>query len=373
MASDFYEVLGVQRGASADEIKKAYRRRAQELHPDKNPDDQAAEEKFKEVARAYEVLSDPEARARYDRYGEAGLTGAGGGDGFGAGGFGDLFGSIFGEAFGFGGGPSGPPRGQDIETYADVTLEQVITGGVVPVEVRTAVRCEDCNGTGAGEGTRPVACSDCGGTGQQRRVRQSMLGQMVTTSSCQRCGGLGEVIVTPCKSCNGDGRKITNVTYQVDIPAGVDTGQTLRLTGCGAVGPRGGASGDLYVHARVAPDDIFQRDGFDLVTFLAVSYPQAVLGTTAQIDTFDGEKTLTIEPGTHPNTEIVLPNLGIPRLNQRGRSHGRGNMRIIITIEVPTDPSEEELVLIKKLAEVTGDTVGTPAKGLKARLRSAFS
>lgn len=370
MATDFYQVLGVQRNASSDAIKKAYRVKAREFHPDSNPDDPQAEERFKEVARAYEVLSDPDSRARYDRYGEDGLSGAGMADGFGAGGLGDLFGSIFGDAFSFtGGAQSGPPRGQDIEAYADISLAHVITGGAVPVEVRTAVRCDDCNGSGAGEGTKPVSCSDCAGTGQQRRVRNSMLGQMITTSPCQRCGGIGEVVVTPCKSCGGDGRKITNVTYQVDIPAGVDTGQTLRLSGCGAVGPRGGGTGDLYVHARVARDEIFSRDGFDLVTVLPISFAQAVLGLTMNIDTFDGEKKLTVPKGTQPHTELVLPGLGIPRLNQRGRAGGRGDLRVIVTVEVPTKPSAEELELITRLAELNGDDTGDGSKSLIDRLK----
>ena len=374
MTSDFYEVLGVARGASADDIKKAYRRKAREFHPDSNPDNAQAEEKFKEVARAYEVLSDPQSRDRYDRFGESGL-GGGMSDGFSGGGLGDIFEAFFGEAspFGNSGGPAGPPRGQDIEAYAEMTLDQVITGGAIPVDVRTAVRCDDCSGTGAGEGTEPVTCSDCGGSGQQRRVRQSILGQMVSTSTCPRCSGQGRVIVTPCKSCNGEGRKITNVTFQVDIPAGVDTGQTLRLTGRGAVGPRGGATGDLYVHVRVKPHADFTRDGFDLVSWLHISYAQAVLGVSLDIETFDGEKKINVPAGTQPNTEIVLAHLGIPQLNSRGRAHGRGDLRVLVTIEVPKNPSDGELVLIKQLAELNGEATGNAPKGFAARLRSAFS
>ncbi len=264
--ADYYELLGVSRNATADEIKKAYRRQARELHPDAKPGDQAAEERFKQVAQAYEVLSDADSRARYDRYGEAGVGSAGGGpnigDMFNGGGFGDLFDAFFGggsNPFGGGGrgGPAGPPRGQDLEVVADITFAQAVFGATLPVEVRTALRCDDCDGSGAGSGTQPVTCSECNGRGQVQRVRQSLLGQMVTASACPRCGGLGQVIVTPCPTCKGDGRVITEKTYQVDVPAGVDTGSTLRLTGRGAVGPRGGGAGDLYVHIRVAAHETF--------------------------------------------------------------------------------------------------------------------
>ena len=212
--ADYYELLGVSRTASADEIKKSYRRLARELHPDANPGDAAAEEKFKQVARAYEVLSDPDQRARYDRFGEQGMGGAGGGAGdfFGGagGGLGDLFDAFFGGGSPFGGtrGPAGPPRGQDLEVVADIAFEQAVFGATVPVTVRTASRCDDCNGSGAGGGTQPVTCSECNGRGQVQRVRQSMLGQMVTSSACPKCGGLGQVVVTPCASCNGEGRTI---------------------------------------------------------------------------------------------------------------------------------------------------------------------
>ena len=202
MASDFYGILGVDRGASADDIKRAYRKRARELHPDANPDDPSAEDKFKELSRAYEVLSDPQTRANYDRFGEAGLGGAtSGGDPFSGGGLGDIFDAFFGGNSPFGGGfsgrgPAGPPRGQDLEVIADVSFQDAVFGGTVPVTVKTALRCDDCSGTGAGAGTKPVQCVDCDGTGQVRRVRQSLLGQMVTASPCQRCGGIGQVVAT---------------------------------------------------------------------------------------------------------------------------------------------------------------------------------
>ena len=266
MSSDFYELLGVSKSANQDTIKKAYRQKARELHPDANPDDPAAEEQFKLVSRAYETLSDTEARSRYDRFGEAGLSG--GGDPFGGGGSGGL-GDIFEAFFGGGGGgqrgQSGPPRGQDLEVTARIDLQGVMFGVEVSVDVKTAVTCDLCAGSGAGSGTQPVKCSECDGHGQVRRLRQSILGQMVSTSSCGRCSGTGQVIMTPCVRCSGDGRIASKETYKVDVPAGIHSGQTLRVTDRGAVGARGGPAGDLYVHVAVAQHERFRRDEDDLV------------------------------------------------------------------------------------------------------------
>ena len=372
--ADYYELLGVPRSASGDELKKAYRRLARELHPDANPGDSAAEEKFKQVARAYEVLSDPEARARYDRFGEQGVGGAGGpnvGDMFGGGGLGDLFEAFFGGGSPFGGsggrGPAGPPRGQDLEVVADVAFEQAVFGATVPVTVRTALKCDDCGGSGAGEGTKPVTCSECNGRGQVQRVRQSMLGQMVTSSACPKCGGLGQVIVTPCAKCNGDGRVITEKTYQVDVPAGVDTGSTLRLTGRGAVGQRGGGAGDLYVHIRVAAHEQYRRENDDLVTDLPVSIAQAALGTKFLLPTLDGDEEILVPAGTQPGREFVLRQRGVPRLQGRGR----GDLRVRVKVEVPTKLTEFETELLKKFADARGEEVHSE-HGLFARIKSAF-
>jgi molecular chaperone DnaJ len=375
--ADYYELLGVARTANTEEIKRAYRRKARELHPDAN---EGTEEEFKQVARAYEVLSDPEARARYDRFGEPGVGGAGQpgngfGDMFGGGGLGDIFDSLFGGAGPFGGGRSGggpaaPPRGQDLEIVADVTFEQAVFGATVPVDVRTAIRCSECDGSGAGAGTQPVVCADCNGRGQVQRVRQSMLGQMVTTSACSRCGGLGKVIVTPCPQCHGEGRQITEKTYQVDIPAGVDTGSTLRLTGRGAVGPRGGGAGDLYVHIRAGVHDIYRREEDDLVADLPVSIAQAALGTTVMLPTLDGEDEQIVVPhGTQPGKQFVFRARGVPRLQSRGR----GDLRVVVDVRVPTKLSEFEAELLRKYAESRGEPVGEAAKGLFSRIKSAFS
>ena len=373
--ADYYGLLGVPRTASTDEMKKAYRKLARELHPDANPNDPAAEERFKQVARAYEVLSDPEQRARYDRFGEQGVGGAGqsAGDFFGAGGggIGDLFDAFFGgggSPFGGGSrGPAGPPRGQDLEVVADIAFEQAVFGATVPVSVRTAVKCDECGGSGAGGGTKPVTCSDCNGRGQVQRVRQSLLGQMVTSSACQRCGGLGQVVVTPCTSCNGDGRVITEKVYQVDVPAGVDSGSTLRLTGRGAVGPRGGGSGDLYVHVRVAAHEHYRREGDDLVTDLPVSIAQATLGARFPLATLDGDEEIVVPAGTQPGREFVLRQRGVPRLHGRGR----GDLRVRVDVQVPTKVSDFEAELLRKFAESRGEELHQE-HGLFARIKSAF-
>lgn len=374
--ADYYELLGVAKSASPDEIKKAYRKRARELHPDANPGDSAAEEQFKQVAKAYEVLSDADLRARYDRFGEQGVGGNGGpnlGDMFNGGGLGDLFDAFFGGGggpFGQGGGrgPAGPPRGPDLEAVADISLEQAAFGATMPVTVRTAVRCDDCNGSGAAEGTKAVTCSECNGRGQVQKVRQSLLGQMVTSSVCPRCNGAGQVIASPCPTCSGDGRTVTEKTFQVDIPAGVDTGSTLRLTGRGAVGPRGGSAGDLYVHIRVAQHERFVRDGDDLIHELAVSIAQAALGTKFTLETLDGDEDIVVPPGTQPGKEFTLRGRGITRLQGRGR----GDLRVRIRVDVPTKLTDAEADLLRRYAEGRGEHVQAE-HGFFSKIKSAFT
>jgi molecular chaperone DnaJ len=367
--SDYYELLGVPSDATADEIKKAYRRRARQLHPDANPGDPATEERFKEVARAYEVLADPELRARYDRFGEAGL-GRGGSDPFQASGFGDIFDAFFGGGSPFGGGqgPSGPPRGQDLEVVADVSFEDAVFGTRLPVTIKTAVLCDDCEGSGSASGTRPTTCPECGGLGQVRRVRQSLFGQMMTAGPCPRCAGSGQVIAQPCRACRGEGRRLEDRTYHVDVPAGIDTGSTLRLIGRGAVGPRGGGAGDLYVHLRVRPHDRFRREGYDLATEVAVSFPQAVLGAHLSLETLDGDEALTIPPGTQPGRQVRVRNKGVPHVEGRGR----GDLVVHITVDVPSRVSVTEEELVRRLAQERGDAVDPPTTGLVGRIKSAF-
>jgi molecular chaperone DnaJ len=284
-----------------------------------------------------------------------------------------LFSAFFGGSpFGSAGssGPSGPPRGQDLEVRADLAFEQAVFGTTLPVTVRTAVRCETCGGSGAGAGTQPITCLECAGSGQVQRVRRGPFGQMVTMSVCSRCGGLGQVIVTPCEACEGHGRIVEDRTFQVDVPAGVDSGSTLRLAGRGAVGPRGGEAGDLYVHLRVKPHERFERVGNDLVTTVEVSMVQAALGTTLTLPTLDGDEELRVPAGSQHGREFVLKGRGVPMV--RGR--GRGDLRVELAVEIPTrlPPAQEEL--LRRLAEERGEVVDPPGgSGLFSRIKSAFS
>jgi molecular chaperone DnaJ len=370
MATDYYELLGVSRTATADEIKRAYRRLARELHPDANPDDSQAEARFKEVAQAYEVLSDPEKRRRYDMFGPEGAEGGGDPFGFG-GGVGDIFEAFFGATgspFGGGRDAGGPARGSDLEVAVDIEFEQAVFGTQAPVSVRTAVPCETCEATGAAPGTHPETCPECGGAGQVRRVRQSILGQMVTAAPCTRCGGYGQMIASPCSDCRGEGRRIEQKTYTVDIPAGVDTGSTLRLGNLGAVGPRGGGHGDLYVHVRVRPHDRFQRQGNDLIDELHVAFTQATLGTVFTYDTLDGQEDLVIPKGTESGRVFRLRGRGVPHVQGRGR----GDLLVQVVVDTPSDldPAQEDL--LRQLAALRGEEVAPEDTGLFSRIRSAF-
>ncbi len=366
--ADYYALLGVSRDATADDIKRAYRKLARQWHPDTNPDPAAAE-RFKEVAQAYEVLSDPEKRARYDRFGPDGVD-APMGAGFGAGSINDIFDAFFGGASPFGGGrrAGGRPRGTDLEVVLDLAFEDAVFGSRQPIEVRTAVVCETCEATGARPGTHATRCAECGGTGQVQRIRQSFLGQMVTNSVCPRCGGQGEAIPDPCPDCGGEGRRIEQRTYTVDIPAGVDTGSTLRLTGRGAAGIRGGAAGDLYVHVRVQPHDRFTRDGVDLHVDVPVSIAQAALGTTVVLETLDGPEDVVIPRGTQPGTTFRLRGLGVPHLERRTR----GDLLVHVSVQVPEDLDEAQESLLRQLAAGRGEDVAPPGEGLFSKIRSAF-
>jgi molecular chaperone DnaJ len=367
---DLYEVLGVSRTASADEIKKAYRRLARQLHPDANPGDAEAEARFKEVAVAYEVLSDPEKRQRYDAFGPEGLRGMGGAQGDVFGGFGDLFETLFGSGV-FGqarSGAAGPPRGQDLEVVAEIGFELAVFGGEHSVGLRTAVACGDCEATGAAPGSSATTCSVCGGTGQVRRVRQSILGQMVTAGRCHQCGGAGQVIERPCPTCAGEGRVITEKSYTVQIPPGVDTGATLRLSGRGAAGVRGGPHGDLYVHLQVLRHERFERQGFDLTHQLRIAATQAALGVTLPFETLDSSEELVIPRGTQTGRVFRFRGRGVPHLEGRGR----GDVLVQVLVDTPTDLGEEQEELLRRLAELRGEAVAEPETGLLGRIRSAF-
>ncbi len=376
MAADYYEVLGVSRSASGEEIKRAYRRLARELHPDTNPDARA-EERFKELGVAYETLADPERRRAYDTYGPEGLRGAGaGGNPFG-GGIGDIFDAFFGgSGGGFGGGPfggqsrgpGGPPRGADMEVALDLAFEEAVFGATREVSLRLPVACATCEGSGARPGTAPVTCAECGGAGQVRRVRQSILGQMVTAGPCPRCGGVGRTVADPCPDCRGEGRRTEARTVQVVVPAGVDHGVTLRLGGEGAAGLHGGGSGDLYVHLRVRPHERFERDGYDLVEVLHVPVTQAALGAELAYETLDGREALIVPAGTQTGRDLRLRGRGVPHVEGRAR----GDLRVRVVVDTPTELSPEEDELLRRLAQIRGHEVAPPGSGLLSRIRGAF-
>lgn len=369
MAGDYYELLGVSHNATSEEIKRAYRRRARELHPDTNPDP-VAEAEFKEVAKAYETLSDPQRRAYYDRFG-ADEGARVGGSPFGSD-LGDIFDAFFGGGSPFGGSNArarrGPQRGPDLEVVATLTLEDAVFGCETDVTVRTALACDTCEATGAAPGTSSETCRQCGGTGQVSRVRQSMLGQMMTTSVCGACRGEGTVIASPCPECRGEGRVVEEKILTVDVPPGVDTGSMLRLTGRGAVGLRGGGAGDLYVQIEVEEDPRFERSGSTLRHRLHIPVTQAALGAVVELETFDGVEELVIPRGTATGRVFRLRGRGVPHLERRGR----GDLEVEIVVDTPTDLSDEEAELLTRLAEIRGHEVGEPESGFMSKFRSAF-
>jgi molecular chaperone DnaJ len=365
--SDLYELLGVSRDASADEIKKAYRKRARELHPDANPDDPQAEERFKAIAGAYDVLSDDAKRSQYDRFGTVGNNSAGGDPFGGAGGFGDLFEAFFnmsGNA-----GSRGSQRGADLEVSTTLTLEDTITGIEKEVTVRTAVTCDTCEATGSAEGSQASTCDTCQGAGQVRQVRQSILGQMVTTGVCPTCAGQGQIISNPCSACAGEGRRVEDRTYTVNIPAGVGHGSTLRLSGKGAVGPRGSGAGDLYVEIRLSPHPVFTRDGTYLSADLHVAVTQAALGTTINFGTIDGDVQVEVPAGSQSGKRFRVRNRGVPSL--RGKS--RGDLHLTLVVDTPVELTDEEEALLRELAKVRSESVTEPREGFVSKIRSAFS
>ncbi len=361
---DYYQLLGVERSASQDEIKRAYRRLARELHPDANPGDPSAEARFKQVAEAYEALGDPERRARYDRFGSSGSRG---GDPFAGGGLGDLFDAFFNTG---GRAESGPQRGADLEVVAQLTLEDVVQGVAKDVAVRTAVSCDTCEATGAAPGSEVSRCDQCGGTGQVRQVRQSILGQMVTTTACARCSGEGVTISSPCPDCSGEGRRVEEQTYSVEVPAGVDDGSTLRLTGRGAVGRRGGGAGDLYVQVRVEDHPLFVRNGEDLLAELHIPATQAALGAAVGFASLDGEIEVDVPSGAQTGKPFRFRDKGVPRL----RSRGRGDLVLTLVVDTPTDLTPEQEDLLRLLAKERGEEVKAPGEeGLLGRFKSKFS
>jgi molecular chaperone DnaJ len=366
---DYYDVLGVATNATEDEIKKAFRALARQYHPDANPDNPEAAERFKEINEAYETLKDPERRRRYDMFGPNGAN-AGAGAPFGSGAFGlnDLFDAFFGGGDPFGGGPHGPERGSDAETSLRVTLEDVVFGARKTLDLRMPVPCDECDASGCRPGTHPDRCATCEGTGEVRHVRRSLLGQLVTAAPCQTCSGTGQVIPNPCETCRGTGRVNGGTSIDVDLPKGIDDGQRLRLSGRGPAAPRGGPSGDLYVSVHVQPHQDFERRGDDLWRAVPVSITQATLGTNVDLNTLDGEQPLEVPPGTQHGTQFRMKGLGVPSL----RNGRRGDLVAEVNVEVPTRLNQDEAELLAQFAEMRGEQVTPPHEGLFSRIRSAF-
>ena len=363
---DFYELLGVSRRATDGEIKAAYRRLARELHPDSGHGDPEAEERFKLVTLAYETLRDPEKRQVYDTYGAEGLRQGARSGGVDFGDVSDIFEAFFGRGFGGGVTRRGPPQGSDVEVAARLTFAEAVFGAEPEVTVRAAVTCDTCAGSGARPGTSPVTCTSCRGAGEVRRVRQSILGQMVTSAPCPTCGGIGEEVPSPCTECGGDGRVVEERVLTVKVPPGVDDGSVLRVPGGGAVGPRGGPPGDLYVHLRVAADPRFRREGADLIHELHVPVTQAALGAVLSIETLDGPQEVDLPAGSQTGKVIRLRGLGVPH------RRGRGDLLLALLVDTPTDLTPEQTELLRELAASRDETVKPPDSSVIGRIRSAF-
>ena len=355
---DFYEVLGLQKGASEEEIKKAFRKLAIKYHPDKNQGDKEAEEKFKEINEAYQVLSDPEKKARYDQYGDADF-GANGYGGYGAegfdfsdfGGFGDIFDSFFG---GGGGGrrkKGGPARGSDLEYTVTLTFEEAVAGVEKEISISRNEKCETCGGTGAKEGTEPKTCDKCGGTGQVRVQRNTPLGSFMSMNTCDKCGGKGTIISDPCQECKGSGKIRRNRKITVNIPAGVDTGNVIPMRGQGEDGTAGGPAGDLYVNIRVMPHKVFKRKGYDIFMDSHISFSKASLGVELKVPTIDGDVKYSVPAGTQPGTVFRLKGKGVPKVN----GHGRGDQYVNVVVDIPKTLSAKQKEALLMYMEASGE------------------
>ncbi|HEY6422087.1 MAG TPA: molecular chaperone DnaJ [Pseudonocardiaceae bacterium] len=386
MARDYYGILGVPRDASAEQIKRAYRKLARELHPDVNPDAKA-QQRFQDVSAAYEVLSDPQKRQIVDLGGDPLEPGAGmgrggaGGDPFAGFGLGDIMDAFFGATGGAGGGRRGPrsrvQSGSDALIRLQLTLEECASGASRELTVDTAVLCGECNGSGCAPGTRPQTCDTCGGAGEVQNVQRSFLGQVVTSRPCPVCRGFGEVIPDPCRQCGGDGRIRARRNVTAKVPAGVADGMRVRLAGQGEVGSGGGPAGDLYVEVQEVPHEMFTRDGADLHCTVRVPMTAAALGTTVALDTLDGIEEVRVEPGTQCATVLPLRGRGMPRLRSTGRADGRGDLFVHLDVVTPTRLDSRQMELLRELAALRGEEQAELAAngrsgGLFSRLRDSL-
>ena len=368
--ADFYQILGVSRDADANTLKSAYRKLARQYHPDVNKDP-GAEDKFKEIGKAYEALADPETRARYDQFGEAGIGGAAGMPDMGdMGGFGDLFETFFN---GFGGQSSqggrsqrrGPQQGDDLRYDLNIDFKDAIFGQQREINIPHLETCEVCRGTGAKPGTGPTTCTTCGGSGQVRRATRTPFGNFTQVAECPTCNGSGQIIADPCTSCGGNGVKQVRKKLRINIPAGVDSGTKLRVSGEGNVGLKGGPPGDLYVFIKVKNDPNLKREGINIYSEISVSYLQAILGDTVDIMTVDGKVNLKIPSGTQPNSTLSLENKGVPRL---GNPVARGNHQVLVKVKLPTRITEDEKNLLESLASKYSDQNSSSNSGLFSKL-----
>ena len=377
---DYYEVLGVQKGATPDEIKKAFRQMAKKYHPDLNPNNKEAEDKFKEVNEAYEVLSDPDKKSRYDQFGHAGVDPSYGGGGFNggfSGGFGDMgdIGDIFNSFFGggFGGSssrsnPNAPRKGQDLQTGIEINFMDACFGKDVNVSVTRLEKCSECNGSGSAHGSSTETCPDCHGTGQVKATQRTPFGMISTQKPCTRCGGKGKIISNPCPKCNGNGRRSVSKNIIVSVPAGIDDGQTIRVAGEGNAGTNGGSNGNLNVVITVRPDPIFERDGYDIHTEVPITYAQAVLGDEITVPTIDGNVTYTVPEGTQTGTIFRFKGKGVKHLQRSTR----GDQYVHVSVEVPSNLNKKQKDLLREFEASLTDSNYNKKSSFFNKLKDMF-
>ncbi len=377
---DYYEVLGLSKGASEDEIKKAYRASVKKYHPDLHPDDKECEEKMKEVNEAYECLSDPDKKSKYDQFGFAGVDPSYGGGAGGFGGFsgfgdmgdiGDIFSSFFGG--GFGGSsrnnPNAPRRGQDIQTSAAISFMDACNGVKLDIKINRMERCTECSGTGAAAGSSPQTCPDCNGSGQVKVAQRTPFGMMSSQRPCSKCGGKGKIISNPCTKCHGAGRVSVPKTINVDVPAGIDNGQTIQVRGQGHSGLNGGSSGDLHIEITVRPDPIFQREGYDIHTRIPITYMQAVLGDSITVPCIDGKVKYTIPEGTESETVFRFKGKGVKKLNRSDR----GDQYVTVYVDVPKNLNKNQKELLKKFEDSLDDSNYNNRKNFFDKIKEMFN